>query len=211
MLAVTPAKGGLRPGNSFEVCFPIGIIWGLLGLSAEFAIGFVQERTAGTLLRLRVAPFSRFHILAGNGLACFTACIGVTCMLLAVGHLGFGVRIQNLSVLIPAILSIACASVGLTMMLSVLGKTESAVGGGSWAILLILAMLGGGMVPQMFMPNWMLTASDISPVKWAILALEGGIWRDFTVRDILRPCAVLIGEALVFATIGISILYRNER
>src|SRR5205814_770397 len=103
MLAVRPAKGGLRPRNSFEVCFPIGIIWGLLGLSAEFAIGFVQERTGGTLLRLRVAPLSRAAILSGNGLACFTSCVGVTCMLLAIGHIGFGVRLTNLAVLVPAV------------------------------------------------------------------------------------------------------------
>jgi ABC-2 type transport system permease protein len=97
------------------------------------------------------------------------------------------------------------------MMLSVIGKTEAAVGGGSWAVLLILGMLGGGMVPQMFMPNWMTVASNLSPVKWAILTLEGGIWRNFSWHDVIRPCAILVGEGLLFAAIGLSILFQTER
>ncbi len=201
----------LRPRSSFEICFPIGIIWGLLGLSAEFAIAFVHERQAGTLLRLRAAPFSRFAILTGTGLACFVSCVGVALMLLMVGHLGFGVRLHHPGGLAAAVVSIALCFVGLTMLLSVLGKTESAVGGGSWAVLLILAMLGGGMVPQMFMPNWMTVASNISPVKWAISALEGGIWREFGLRDMLRPCAVLVGQGVALGALGITILYRSER
>jgi ABC-2 type transport system permease protein len=135
----------------------------------------------------------------------------VILMLLTVGHLGFGVRIQSPGPLALGIICIALSSVGLTMMLSVIGKTESAVGGGSWAVLLIFGMLGGGMVPQMFMPNWMTIASNLSPVKWAILTLEGGIWRQFSWQDVLRPGLILIGEGVLFATIGLSVLQRTER
>lgn len=208
---ILPLPGGaIRPKTSFEICFPIGIIWGLLGLCAEFAIAFVMERQAGTLLRLRVAPFSRAHMLAGNGLACFVSCIGVMVMLLAVGYFGFHVRIQSIAVLAMAMFCIALCSVGLTMLLAVIGKTESAVGGGAWAILLILALLGGGMVPQMFMPEWMALASNLSPVKWAIVALEGGIWRNFSPVDVLRPCAILLAQAFILAAAGVTILNRIE-
>ena len=43
-----------------------------------------------------------------------------------------------------------------------------------------MTMLGGGMIPQFVMPPWMLTVGNISPVKWAILGLEGAMWRNFT-------------------------------
>ncbi|NLX24072.1 MAG: hypothetical protein GXY55_20675 [Phycisphaerae bacterium] len=68
----------------------------------------------------------------------------------------------------------------------VLGKTESSVGGAAWTCLLVMAMLGGGMVPQMLMPPWMDAVGCVSPVRWAILSLEGGIWRGFTLRE--RAC-----------------------
>ncbi|HRP62893.1 MAG TPA: ABC transporter permease, partial [Phycisphaerales bacterium] len=79
------------------------------------------------------------------------------------------------------------------MLLSVLGKTEAAAGGIGWAVLLVMAMLGGGMVPLFLMPGWMQSISHISPVKWAVLALEGAIWRGFSPAEMLLPCAVLLG------------------
>ena len=63
----------------------------------------------------------------------------------------------------------------------------------------------------MFIPNWITIASRVSPVKWAIIALEGGIWRNFSWHDTLRPALVLVAEGPVFVTVGLSILYRTER
>jgi ABC-2 type transport system permease protein len=200
-----------RPRSAFEICFPIGIIWGLLGLAAEFAIGMVQERQAGTLLRLRVAPIYRWQIMSGNALAAYIASVAEMLFLLSVGKGLFGIRLQNPAVVCAAILCIAFCFTGLTMFLSVIGRTESAVGGGAWALLLVLAMIGGGMVPQMFMPHWMDALSDWSPVKWAILGLEGGVWRDFSLHDALLPCLILLGQGLVAGLVGFGIMSRARQ
>lgn len=201
----------VRPKTSFEICFPLGMIWGLLGLAAEFAMAIVVEREAGTLLRLRVAPISRFQILAGNGLASFIACMGVMVLLVVVGRAVFGIRIHNAAAMTMAMVCTALCFVGITMLLSVMGKTEAAVGGASWAFLLVMAMLGGAMVPTIFMPSWMESIGMLSPARWAILSLEGGIWRDFSVREMCLPCAVLLGQGAVFAILGAAILVRSER
>jgi hypothetical protein len=195
----------LQRHNAFEICFPMGVMWGLVALAAEFAQAMVKERQAGTLLRLRVAPIARWQILAGSGLACFTAAIAVVVMLLAVGHFAFHVRLSNIPGLALAIFSIALCFVGLTMLLSVSGKTEAAVGGASWAVLLIMSMVGGGMVPQIFMPHWMEVLGNISPVKWSIRALEGGIWRDFSAPEMLTPCGILAAIGLATGLIGIAV------
>ena len=195
----------IRPHSAFEICFPIGILWGLVALAAEFAQAIVKERQAGTLLRLRVAPIARWQILAGSGVACFAAAVGVMLMLLLVGHFAFGVRLENPTGLALAIVSIALGFVGITMMLSVLGNTESSVGGASWAFLLIMSMVGGGMVPQIFMPRWMDLAGNVSPVKWAIRVLEGGIWRNFTVGEMATPCGILLCMGVVCGLIGVAV------
>lgn len=199
----------IRPKSSFEICFPIGILWGLLALAAEFAMAIVREREAGTLLRLRIAPIARWQILTGTGLASFFASVGVMLVLLSFGHLAFGVRLQNTGALAVAILCIGLCFVGITMFLSVLGTTEAAVGGLAWAFLLIMSMVGGGMVPQMFLPPWMDVAGTVSPVKWAIAALEGGIWRDFTLGEMLRPCGILLLEGMLFGTVGVLVNRRK--
>jgi ABC-2 type transport system permease protein len=89
------------------------------------------------------------------------------------------------------------------MLLSVLGKTQEAASGIGWAVLLIFSMLGGGMIPYFIMPSWMHTLSHLSPVKWSILALEGAIWRRFTVAEMALPCGILLCAGLVFFAIGV--------
>lgn len=65
----------------------------------------------------------------------------------------FGVRPQSYPCLMMSLASASLAFVGIMMMLSVLGKTEAAAGGIGWAVLLIFAMVGGGMVPLIAMPS----------------------------------------------------------
>jgi len=83
------------PRSAFEITFPQALQWALIGVAAAFALSIVTERTRGTLLRLRLAPISRAHILAGKGLACFTACVSVCALLMAIGVVVFGVRVVS--------------------------------------------------------------------------------------------------------------------
>ena len=49
-----------------------------------------------------------------------------------------------------------------------------------------------------------MTFGYLSPVRWAIVALEGAIWRDFGVAEMAVPCAVLLAVAAVTFVIGAS-------
>jgi len=180
------------PGSSFEFTFPQGMLWGLLACAANFAIGLVKERTSGTLGRLLTAPLTRRQILLGKALACFLAMIAVEALLVAVGVLGFGVRPTSWPLLAAAGLAAAAAFTGIMMVLAVVGETEQSASGAAWATLLVLAMLGGGMVPLFVMPGWMLTASGVSPAKWAILAFEGALWRGFSPAEMAVPLGLLV-------------------
>ncbi|MBN1213563.1 MAG: ABC transporter permease, partial [candidate division Zixibacteria bacterium] len=123
------------PRSSFEVTFPSAILWGLMGVAATFAVGIVKERNGGTYLRLRLAPLTRAHILAGKGLACFTASMTIAVVLLLLGTVVFGVRIVSPGVLAISLVAASLCFVGVTMLVSVIGKTEEAVGGAGWGIL----------------------------------------------------------------------------
>lgn len=208
--AVEVSREG-RPATAFEITFPSGILWGLIGCAAAFGISIVRERREGTYLRLRLAPITRTHILAGKGMACFIACISVCVLLLLFGGLVFGVRLGNTLHLALAIIASAWCFVGIMMFISVLGKTEQSVSGAGWAVLLVMSMFGGGMVPLMFMPSWMRMLSNFSPVKWGIISLEGAIWRGFSLQEMMLPVAVLCGTGLVLFFIGVTILTKTDR
>lgn len=198
------------PRSSWEITFPQAMQWALIGVCAAFAVGIVVERTRGTYLRLRLAPIGRAQILAGKGMACFLAAVSVCALLLAAGVILFGVRIGSYQHLALALASSGVCFVGLMMLISVLGRTEQAVGGAGWAILLVLSMTGGGMMPLFLMPGWMATIGSISAVKWSILAFEGAIWRGFSTGEMLKPAGILFGYGAAAFLAGLVIMRRTE-
>jgi ABC-2 type transport system permease protein len=206
---VEVAREGRR-FSSFEVTFPSAVLWGIMGCLAAFAISIVTERVAGTLLRLRVAPLSRGQFLAGKGLACFLASVAVALFLLLLGNIVFDVRLEDPAELALAIFCTGVCFVGIMMLMATIGKTQQSVAGAGWGILVLLAMFGGGMIPLVFMPDWMQTASNFSPIKWGILALEGAIWRGFSWMEMLKPCAILVSIGVVCFALGVKILERTE-
>jgi ABC-2 type transport system permease protein len=201
------SRGQHGPRSGFDLVFPSMLIWGLLGCAATFAISLVSERNTGTLLRLRAAPVSRTAILGGKSLACAIACIGDVLLLSALGTGGFGVRIDDVPKYIAAIAACTVCFSGLTMVLSVIGKTEQAVAGAGWATLLLLAMVGGAMVPVSIMPAWLVPWSDASPVHWGILALEGATWRELSWRELVRPLSLLVAFGVTSFIAGVSVLF----
>ncbi len=190
------------PRNAFEITFPQGLLWGVLGCAMAFAIGFVTERTRGTLFRLQMAPIGRVQLVAGKALACAAACLALEATLLLIGRIGFHVVPHSWPLIALAAVSTAAAFVGIMMLLAGLGKTEQAAAGVGWAVMMPLAMFGGGMIPLAFMPQWMAQIGIVSPVHWGILAFEGALWRSFSLEEMLIPCGILLAIGAVCFALG---------
>ncbi len=198
------------PTTSFQITFPQAMLWAILGCTATFAISIVKERANGTFARLRIGPIGRAHILGGKGLACFMTCAFIMCVLFTGAKTIFKMPVSNLSLFIPAALCTVLCFVGIMMFICTIGRTEQSAGGAGWAILMIMAMVGGGMVPLAFMPGWLRPFSNISPVKWGIFTLEGAIWRNFSLTEMISPCLVLLAIGVLFFLLGVFILTRQE-
>lgn len=198
------------PRSSFEVTFPQGLAWGFICCAAMFGISLVGERIKGTLRRLQAAPLGRAHILGGKALACFLTMCLVSALILGIGIVAFGIRADSYLVLLMAVLATSACFVGIMMVVSVLGRTEQSANAFAWPIFMVMAMTGGGMVPLAFMPGWLRAASTFSPLKCGVLALEGAIWRGFSVREVLIPCAILVGAGALCFAIGVR-LFRWEQ
>jgi ABC-2 type transport system permease protein len=97
------------------------------------------------------------------------------------------------------------------MFICTLGRTEQSAGGAGWAMLMVMTMLGGGMVPLVFMPSWLRSLSHISPVKWSIFALEAGVWRNLSFVEMIKPLALLLAIGATAFMFGISMLRRQDK
>jgi ABC-2 type transport system permease protein len=199
------------PPNNYAWTFPQGMIWGFLGCSMSFAVAMVLERSRGTLLRLRVAPLSAMQVLFGKALACFIMTQVVVILLMLIACFVFGVRPTSYLTLAVAMICTGICFVGLMMMLSVVSKSERAAAGLGWGVMLIFSMIGGGMIPLFILKGWMQTLSVFSPIRWSILALEGGIWRDMSPLEMLPSCAILTGIGVVGFIVGAVLFGKADR
>lgn len=197
------AREQVGPANGFEITFPQGILWGIVGCVMSFAIGLVSERVHGTFMRLQTAPITRTQILAGKALACAAAITMLQAVLVTIGVIAFDITPSSYALLAMACACAALGFVGFMMMVAGLGRTEQAAGGAGWAMLMPMMLFGGGMIPQFVMPGWMQAAGNLSPVKWAILGIEGAMWRDFTVAEMVLPCAILLTFGVICFAIGV--------
>lgn len=200
----------LGPRNAYDVSFPQGVLWAILNGAFGFAMGLVNERTRGTMVRLRMAPLTRSQILAAKAGAALIAIVTVAAIVLVVGATVFNVRPSSIPLLALAVISAASALTGIMLVISASGSTPRGVSGLGWAVMMTMSMTGGAMVPLFVMPAWMQTASMVSPVRWAIMALEGALWRGFTPSQMLLPCGILLGLGLGGYALGTRILSRTE-
>lgn len=190
------------PGNGFAISFTQGMFWALLGALMSFVTSLVLERIEGTWNRLRSAPLGSGSILLGKAMACFAVMIASLLLISVVGALVFAVVPHSWPKLMLAFGAAAFAFTGLMMLLASLGRTVQSASGAAWAVMMPLAMVGGAMIPLFVMPPWMLQLSNASPVKWAVLAIEGAIWRGFSLAEMATPIAILVATGALCGLFG---------
>jgi ABC-type multidrug transport system permease subunit len=96
------------------------------------------------------------------------------------------------------------------MFMAGLSRTEGGGGGLGRAMVLVLAMIGGGTIPLFVMPRIMLAVSRVSPFSWATTCLEGALWRGYSMQEMLLPATILAAFGVVGFAIGVSALRWND-
>jgi ABC-2 type transport system permease protein len=198
------------PANAFAITFPQGVAWGFMGLVGAFGASLAEERRRGTMLRLLTAPVARSRVLFGKALGCFLGGLLVTALLTATATLLLGVRVQRWDLLGAAAVASAFAFGGLAVGMAGFFRHEGSARSAGNAVVLVLAMVGGGTIPLAFMPEILRTASAASPFSWAILAIEGAVWRGFGMSQMVVPLSVLVSLGLAGLLLAHSTMRRSE-
>jgi linearmycin/streptolysin S transport system permease protein len=204
---ISSDKGRIK--NAFNISFPQGILWGILSCLATFAVSLVAEKSRGTLGRLNTAPISKLGIISGKALASFITNLLIIFTLMTLGMVAFKISPISMPLFIFSAISVAFGFTGIMVFISVLAKSERSAESMAWAIMMILAMSGGAMIPLFVMPKWMLTISNFSPVKWGIVSFEGVLWRNFTLTELLVPNGIIIGTGIFFFLTGLIIYHKR--
>jgi len=175
---------------------------------------FVTERRQGTLKRLRAAPITRSQILLGKLLPCFVLSVGQAVLLLVAGRLLFGMRWgpdswslgEQILYLFPVVVTTSLAAMGMALLVAALARTEIQVALYGAVPVLVLALIGGCVLPREMMPEQTQVFSLLTPHGWALDAyrelLDANADAQPNLAIVGRACLVLAGFGLGF--IGLS-------
>lgn len=206
------ASGALaQRANTSQHSVPAWLIFGMFFVMLPMANGFQREQQSGVLLRLRCLGVSMGTLALSKLLPYLAINLLQFALLLAIGVwalplLGLpGLQLPGsvaAYVLLAGCLALAACSLGLAIAsLARSGEQALMLSGG---INLILAAIGGIMVPRSVMPEAMARLAEISPMSWALDAFLALLVGQGSLSDVAPWCARLL---LFAAIVGAAALF----
>jgi ABC-2 type transport system permease protein len=196
-----------RP-SSVQQSVPGWLVFGMFFVVAAISGLFVDERSCGALARLRSLGAPSGTLLAAkvfpymlvNGVqAALMLAVGVWLMPVLGGE---GMSLQGISwsALALALLSISAAAVSLALAIACLVRTHAQASTLGPILNVLMAALGGIMVPLFVMPEVMQQIAAYSPMNWGLEALLDVLLRGADVSAVLPRVGRLAGfSALMLA------------
>ncbi|MFD0045854.1 ABC transporter permease [Pseudarthrobacter scleromae] len=173
------------------------------------AATLIKARRLGVIARVMAGPVSSWQALAGQALGRFgIAAVQGGYIMLGTALL-FGVDWGN-PLLAGLVLAFFCAvSAAAAMVIGSLMDNDAAASGVGVGLGLVLAGLGGSMVPPEFFSETLQAVSRVTPHRWAYDAFASIQRHDGTLADILPQLGVLAAMALALLALGSFLLQRS--
>ncbi|WP_426670201.1 ABC transporter permease [Mucilaginibacter sp. McL0603] len=202
-------NGSLRTPNAAQHNVPSWTIFAMFFVIMSLGGSVVKEKTNGSFVRLKTLPTNYAVGLLSKQITYVTVTVLQAAVIFSLGIFVFplvglpplNVPIDVFGLLIVTIICGWCA-VSYAICVGVFSKTQEQSNGFGAISIVILAAIGGLMVPSFAMDTSLKTVADFSPMHWCLQAyyglfLEGGKLTD--VMNYLVPL-VLITLVLQFIT-----------
>ena len=200
------------PPSAVQQNVPAWLVFGMFFVVASLANLLVQERSSGALARLQSLGVPRSVLLLSKALpylgvnavqAALMLAVGVWLMPL-IGGDALSLAGIHWGALIVALAAVSLAAVGLALALACAVRTHAQAGAIGPIVNVLMAAIGGIMVPKFVMPDFMQRLAELSPMNWGLEALLGVLLRGADVAA-TWPHALRLGAfaALMF---GIAVL-----
>lgn len=202
--------------SSVQQSVPAWLVFAMFFSVVPLANTLISERQHGTLRRLRTLPVSPTLPIIGKLIPYFVInqiqvllmlLVGVYLMplfdadSLTLGHSLGGLALMSVS--------LSTAALGYGILIAVIARTtdQAATLGGVGNIL--LAALGGVMVPRFVMPETMQRIADFSPMAWGLEGFLDIFLRNGSVIDVLPEAGLLFVFGAITTTLAL-VLFRRK-
>ncbi len=208
--------GGARP-TAVQQNVPAWLVFGMFFVVASIAGLFVEERACGALSRLRSLGAQPWQLIVSkivpyvlvNGIqAVLMLAVGVWLMPV-IGGDGMSLAGVNWAALIVMLLAISLAAVSLALTVACLVSTHAQAATLGPILNILMAALGGIMVPAFVMPPVMQKIAAFSPMNWGLEGLLGVLLRGGNLASILPEAGRLAVFALLMLMVGFALFRRR--
>ena len=208
-IEVTTRTAGAAAIGTFQAGAAQELILFMFLTSLSASAMLIETRRLGVTSRMLASPTSVRTILLGEALGRYSIAL-VQGLLIVVGTvLLFRVDWGNLLTTALVVLLFALAATGAAMVMGAVLHNASQAGAMGVFLGLVLAALGGCMVPLEIFPPLMFRIAHLFPHAWAIEALTASIATGAAPTRVLSELAVLAAYSVALLGVATVLLRRT--
>lgn len=195
--------GGKTIPNATQHNIPAWTIFAMFFIVTSLGSNLVKEKLSGSFIRLKTLPTNYLVALLSKQITYMFVCLAQVAVIFSIGIWLFplmGLPALNMpnDILALIIVSVICAwcAVSYAQCIGVFAKTQEQANGFGAASVILLAAIGGILVPSFAMPHGFQGLLKFSPMHWGLesyysLFLERGNF-SYVLKDILPLLAIAI-------------------
>lgn len=193
---------------------PAWSLFAMFFIAQPMASHIIKERQSRTLTRALVSPVSRWSLLLGKLLPYFVInniqfhSMLIMGLWVVPGLIGIPLTLgPGAWMVVPATLVVSLAATGFGLLVSSLARSQAQVSAFVAPSIIVMAAVGGIMVPTFVMPPVMQRIGQLSPLNWGLEAYLDIVLRGAGFAQLVPEMA----STLVFAGCSFAIaLWRVE-
>jgi ABC-2 type transport system permease protein len=207
-------NGSRSVPNASQHNVPAWTIFAMFFVVISLGGSIVREKLSGSFIRLKSLPTNYYVALLSKQITYLAVTLLQAAVIFGIGVWLFpyiGLPVLNLPADISGLffVSLICGwcAVSYAMCIGVFAQTQEQANGFGAVSIVILAAIGGLMVPSFAMPDSFKTAMKLSPLHWCLeayygLFLEGGKLKD--VFKSIIPLFIIIVLLQVLTFLGLK-------
>ncbi|MBV1928073.1 MAG: ABC transporter permease [Gammaproteobacteria bacterium] len=202
--------------SSVQQNVPGWLLFSMFFIAIPLSNTLISERQQGTLQRLHTMGFPYYTILFGKLIPYFFINILQVVVMLLIGMylvpmLGGGRLMlgNSLPGLAVVAVSASLAAVSYSIFVAQIAKTTEQATILAGVCNIIMAAVGGIMVPRFIMPPAMQTLSELSPMAWGLDGFLDIFLRNAKLVDVLAECGALLSFSFVLLLLSITLFTRS--
>jgi ABC-2 type transport system permease protein len=209
--------GARNTPNASQHNVPAWTIFAMFFIVVSLGSSLVREKLNGSFLRLKSLPTSYLVALFSKQITYLGVTILQAAVIFSLGIWLFPLiglptldMPKDLGALFLVTLVCGCCATSFALCVGVFAESQEQANGFGSAAVIILAAIGGLLVPSFAMPASFTTAMKISPLHWCLEAYYGLFLEGGKLSDILSNILSLLIITLVLLALALAGLKRKN-